>query len=653
MPTNQSPQGLPETAMNRIFTRRNLLKASAAASSAQAITRAAARQADVVVYGATPGGIAAAVAAARQGRTVLLCEYEDHIGGIVSNGLTNADIGKRQAVGGLFYEYTRRVVRHYQQQDHGNPAQPNVKLCRDGYWYEASAAEKIFHQMIAAESGRIRLLLNHELKRALLTASRLTSIVLEDRAHPGSAIELQAQVFIDATYEGDLAAMAGAPFRTGRESRSEYGEPHAGRIYMKFRESTPMPGSTGEADNATQAFCFRFHVTNDPAKRIPIQKPAGYNRADYHFVLDDIRSGKVTTFRQVIQVYPMPNGRFELNSDHVNPQTGVPTESLDLAEDNWAWPTATPAQRRAIYLRYLSHNVGLIWLLQNDPEVPAALRQDALQYGWHRDEWPTNAHMPRQVYVRQGRRIMGDALLTQNDANLDPALARTPIRTNSIAVIEWAFDPHGHHKYDPAHPGVREGYFYVDHDPFQVPYGVVVPRRIDALLVPVACSCSHVAYNALRMEPVFMALGEACGIAAHLAIARRTAVRHAPAAQLQALLVERGAVVTFFDDLPFNHPHFAAIQYLGARGLNTGYRAEPSKLLTRADAAARLARILKFEGKSWTPPTGEPNAPLTAAAVASWLKQSGYRPGPTPTEPEQFTLAQFAQTIYTAIRPRI
>jgi len=431
--------------MQPTVSRRTLIRRSLAAAALPPTTTAAqgGQRADVVIYGATPGGIGAAVAAARQGRSVLLCEYEDHIGGIVSNGLTNADIGKRQAVGGLFYEFTRRVVRHYQQQDRDNPAQPNVKLSRDGYWYEANAAEKIFHDMISGEAGRIRLLLSHELKRATVSNNRLTSIVLQHCGTPSVLVQVTAQVFIDATYEGDLAAMAGVPFRTGRESRAEYNEPHAGRIYMRFHDSELLPGSTGEADNATQAFCFRFHVTNDPARRVRIEKPAGYNRADYHFVLEDIRAGRATTFRHIIQVYPMPNGRFELNSDHVHPDTGVPSESLDLAEDNWDWPTATPARRREIYQRYLTHNAGLIWLLQNDPEVPAALREDARQYGWHRDEWPTNNHISRQVYVRQGRRILGDYVLTERDADLDPALARTRIQPSSIAVIEWAFDPHG------------------------------------------------------------------------------------------------------------------------------------------------------------------------------------------------------------------
>jgi hypothetical protein len=465
---------------------------------------------------------------------------------------------------------------------------------------------------------------------------------------------LTADVFIDATYEGDLAAMAGAPFRTGRESRAEYGEPHAGRIYMRFRDTTLLPGSTGEADNATQAFCFRFHVTNDPAKRVPIAKPAKYDRADYRFVLEDLRAGRAKRFRDIIQVYPMPNGRFELNSDHVHPDTGVPCESLDLAEENWDWPTATLARRKEIYERYLTHNVGLIWLLQNDEEVPAAVRADARQYGWHRDEWPDHGHIARQVYVRQGRRILGDYVLTERDADVVPEIGRTRIQRSSIAVIEWAFDPHGHHKYDPAHPGVREGYIFVEHEPFQVPYGVLVPRKIDGLLVPVACSCSHVAYNALRMEPVFMALGEASGIAAHLAVSRKVPVRRVPAAELQTLLVERRGVITFYEDLAFDDGAFAAFQWLGARGLNGGYRASKQSQVTRGDGTDSLARILRSEGKSWVPPRENRQEPLRASELRAWMKQAGYSEDVGPASggsDASLDGAGFATYLYSRLKP--
>jgi hypothetical protein len=231
--------------------------------------------------------------------------------------------------------------------------------------------------------------------------------------------------------------------------------------------------------------------------------------------------------------------------------------------------------------------------------------------------------------VRQGRRILGDYILTERDADLDSELKRT-LQPTSIAVIEWAFDPHGHHRYDPAHPDVREGYIFVNHEPFEVPYGVLVPRRIEALLVPVACSCSHVAYNALRMEPVFMGLGEVCGIAAHLAIRGGVEVRRVPVPELQALLVERRGVITFYEDLPFTDPAFAAFQWLGARGLNGGYKATKDARLTHADAAEKLARILKVHG------------PISPGLQARLAKA---------TEAPDLDLTQFATTVYKALRP--
>ena len=219
---------------------------------------------------------------------------------------------------------------------------------------------------------------------------------------------------------------------------------------------------------------------------------------------------------------------------------------------------------------------------------------------------------------------------TERDADLDPALQRTRVQPTSIAIIEWAFDPHGHHRYDPAHPGVREGYIFIDHEPFQFPYGVLVPREIDGLLVPVACSCSHVAYNAVRMEPVFMALGEACGIAAHLAIRRQSSVRRVPVAEVQHLLAARGAVMTHYDDLPFDHPAFAAFQWLGTRGLNLGYRTQPDLKLTRRDGWERLSRILQAEQRPWTPPSDAPDGPFwQGGRPLGWAKPACQRRGPT------------------------
>jgi hypothetical protein len=245
-------------------------------------------------------------------------------------------------------------------------------------------------------------------------------------------------------------------------------------------------------------------------------------------------------------------------------------------------------------------------------------------------------------------------MLTQRDADLDASLGRTRVQPSSIGVVEWAFDPHGCHRYDPAHSGVREGYAFIKHEPFQVPYGVIVPRKIDGLLVPVACSCSHVAYNALRMEPVFMALGEASGIAAHLAIRRDIAVRRVPTAALQRLLVERSGVITFYSDLPFEHPRFAPFQWLGARGLNPGYKATPDLKLTRRDGWTKLAPILRAEGRMWPEPKDNPDAALLGQDLADWLRQAGCEPkdaGFKALHDRPLNLGQFAALVYRALAP--
>ena len=252
---------------------------------------------------------------------------------------------------------------------------------------------------------------------------------------------------------------------------------------------------------------------------------------------------KYRSLNQVFGVFPMPGGKVEFNNHEVSPTTGVPSESLDLAEKCWPWPEAAWSERRRIYEDYLTHNVGMLWMLQNDPEMPPALRQDAQQYGWCSDEYINNKHLPRQLYVREGRRIEGEYLLTEHDGDLAEGWKRTRVQPTSIGLVEWPFDSHGCHRYDPEHPGTREGYTFVDHAIFQIPYGVVVPKKVDGLLVPVACSATHIAYNGLRMEPVFMILGEACGQAAHLAIKNGVPARAVPLPYLQKYLLENGGAI--------------------------------------------------------------------------------------------------------------
>jgi len=604
---------------------------------------------DVLICAATPGGISAAVTAARLGHKVIVTELEDHIGGIISNGLTNTDLypEKRNAVGGFFNEYSAKVLKHYTEADPGGPGSPNVKLCRAGFSYEAKISEQIFGEMLKAEPN-ITVLLQHELVSVNSHGQTVQSAVFR-KVNSNAQITISAKVFIDTTYEGDLAARAGLPYRVGRESRSKYGEPHAGRIYMRFGTKELLPGSTGEGDSAIQAFCFRFLVTKKEANRAPILKPSTYNREDYHYLLEDIRAGKITKFEQVFGIFPLPNEKIQLNSLHPLPTTGVPSESLDLAEENWAWPDASTKERHNIYLRYRDHNVGLLWMLQNDAELPVSLLDSARQYGWCRDEWVMNGNIPRQVYMREARRIDGLYNVTEHDGELDPVIQRTALRPDSVAVIQWEFDSHACHKFDPRWPGVREGYTFVPHPPLQVPYGTIVPQKSSNVLVPVACSTSHVAYNALRMEPVFMALGQASGIAAHLAIAGGSSVADVKTADLQQQIVEQRGVVTYIEDVKFSDPDFAAFQWLGARGFNQGYVAKPEQSLSTEEAAGAFQRVMLASGKSWKPPVNV-DGQMSGHALQKWLLDAGYSlSGEKAFGSGEFTVRQMAAVLFSVM----
>ena len=291
----------------------------------------AAEKADVVVVGATPGGVAAAVAAARSGAKVVLLEESRHVGGIVSGGLTNTDIRKHGAVGGLYVEFKRLVVEHYAKTYGANS--PEVKLCKDGNMFQPKVAELVFRQLLTNEKN-ISLIEGARVVEALTPNGPATPGRRLEGAPPkefspkqklaavtyetaSGRTTLTAPAFIDATYEGDLAALAGSDYRVGRESRSDFKEKHAGKIYIRFGDANPLPGSTGEADAGIQAFCFRFHLTKDPANLLPVEKPGDFNREDYKHLLADIRSGKLTELKQAIQFYPMPGGNFELSLIHI------------------------------------------------------------------------------------------------------------------------------------------------------------------------------------------------------------------------------------------------------------------------------------------------------------------------------------------------
>ncbi len=547
---------------------------------------------DLVIVGATPAGIAAAIAAAREGASVVLLERVAHVGGLPANGLGVTDIKTRAATGGLFREFIGRVRAHYATTYGPDSAQ--LRDCRDGYRFEASVAEAVFEAMLA-EHPRIVVLRQRQFDarpdRVTLDGPHLRELRVLNRTS-GQLEAYAGDTFIDATYEGDLAAAAGVPFRVGREGRDEFGEPMAGRIYKLWTGSVGE-GSTGEADAAIQAYNYRLCLSDDPTRRVPVPKPASYNRADYASLVDDIRLDHAPippAYRhweqdwhglgRVLNISRLPNGKTDANNQH------AAFLSSDLAEENWPWPTADWEWRDRFAQRLRDYILGLIWFAQNDPELPEELRQKAAKWGLAKDEYTDNGHFPRQVYVREARRIRGLYTFTARDATPTGPGLRPPVHADSVTASHYEIDSHACRKREPGRVHL-DGFLSYPTEPYTVPYRVMVPEKIDGLLVPVAVSASHVGYGTLRMEPCWMALGEAAGLAAVLGQRAGTSVRDLPVRGLQERLLDRGAVLIYVSDVGVDDPRFRDVQRQALEGRVPGFAFEPPTGGERSRAKTR------------------------------------------------------------------
>jgi hypothetical protein len=580
-------------------------------------SRQTSEQFDVVVVGATPAGVSAALAAARLGSRVALVDSSNYIGGMFTRGgMTYSDLWFKNSEGALFMEYVRRVRQHYT----GKQDPPQDPDSVAGYMWEPFVADRVFHQMLE-EQRSLQVMLNYRLNSVLRKNSQITGAEFET---PGGQRYLLAKVFVDATYEGDLAALAGVEYRIGRESRSEFNEQHAGVIYQDVLTKRLYPGSSGRGDKNIMSYISLLVVTDRADNKAPIQRPAGYDRSQYLTLLDDLKQGKAKGLHDFYFFIPAPGQKYCLNNSY---KVSI---SADLPEANREYTEGNPEARRRIADRYQAHTLGLLYFLQNDQEVPAELRRQAGALGLAADEFTDNNHLPSQLYVREARRIVGEYTFTENDARDDPAgrpepghpiefdspymyppydivnlvkrtlNLRPPIHSDSVAVSTYFLDSHAVHRWKPGHEDktrVFEGVLHLDQLtlPSQLPYRIMVPAKVDGLLVPVAVSATHVGLLPIRMEPVWMALGQAAGAAASLAASEGIQVRKVPIERLQRMLVEQGQVITYFIDVPLSHPDFAALQYFGARGFFPDFMAAPDAPLTRTTAVAWLARA---QGKS-------------------------------------------------------
>lgn len=543
--------------------------------------------ADLVVVGGTPGGLMCAIAAARRGRSVVILERSMHIGGLPANGLGATDISTRGAAGGLFKEFTGRL-RDYYLSKYG-PDSEQLKICSDGYHFEPSVAEKILLEMLD-ECPSITVLTRRQFD------AHKDYVQRQDREiHSFQALNLDtralenftARVFIDATYEGDLAAAAGVPFSTRREGFADYHEPMAGRAYQRWGHAHEIgEGSTFEGDDTIQAYNFRLCLTDRPDNRVPFPKPPGYDRDEYASLAEDLKLDRMPGVHvrerewdgigRITNIVWLPNGKTDANNQH------LAFVSTDLPEENYPWPTADWVWRDRFQERLKNYTLGLFWFLQNDPAVPEPFQTNARRYGLAADEYQDNGNFPRQVYVREGRRIVGEAMFLAHDALPVTPDGRPPVHRTSVAASHYPVDSHAVRKREPGRVHL-DGFVSVHTAPYTVPFGIMVPKTVDNLLVPVAVSASHMGFGTLRMEPCWMALGEAAGVAAHLMIQLGLAGRQTPITSLQRELVSRGAMLIYFRDVTADDPIYPTLQFLGVRGAIPGWRAELDEPLSPSD----------------------------------------------------------------------
>lgn len=494
---------------------------------------------DICVYGGTSGGVMAAYAAKKMGKSVLLIEPGKHLGGMSSGGLGYTDIGNKYAVTGLGIDFYRRVGKYYGQ--------------FESWIFEPHVAEDVFMQYIR-EAG-VPVLYQSRIVSAVKKNGFIKEISLEDTQAPSAQKKtIRATVFIDCSYEGDLMAKAGVSYMVGRESSAVYNEsyngvqvqppatPQHGNQVPDGVDPYKIPGNPssgllwgisnaklppiGSGDNHVQAYNFRICLTDDPANRIPITRPEDYDSSRYELLPRYI--AKLTApndIREILKFDLMPNHKTDINNGG-----GF---STDMIGRNWEYPDGDYATRERIQKEHELYNKGLLYFIGHDPRIPDSVRLFMLNWGYPKDEYADNGHWSPQMYIREARRMRGAYVMTQ--ANCE----RKEIVTDGIGMAAYGMDSHNTQRL------VINGMVKNEGDvekggagPYPIAYRSLTPKESECknLLVPVCLSASHIGYGSIRMEPVFMVLGQSAAIAAAFAVDGRTTVQQVDVRKIQALL---------------------------------------------------------------------------------------------------------------------
>lgn len=529
---------------------------AAAAGATPVGAQPAERRADIVIYGCTSGGVIAGVEARRLGRSVLLVCREDYLGGMSTNGLGWSDTGNHRAIGGLSLEFYRKVKRHYDDPSvwvHA-PRPKRAENFIDGgamWQFEPKVAERIFEDWV--KQAGVTVVRDQPLDRAKGGVEMDGNRIVAFRSQSGQ--RFSGTIFIDATYEGDLMAGAGVRFAVGREANATYGEtlngvqvanstnhqftldvdpwrvPGDRSSGLLPRITAERPGPDGSADRKVQAYTFRLCMTDVPANRAPVSKPANYDPLHYELLARYMDAGFRDLFRKFDRI---PNGKADVNN-----YGGFSFDNIGM---NYSYPEGTDAERAQIVREHVDYQQGLLWFLANDRRVPAEVRATMSRWGLCKDEFVDNGHWPREFYVREARRMVSDFVMAE------PHLRGASPTPRPIGMGSYNMDSHNVQRVVDARGFARnEGNIEISPGrAYPISYEAIIPKRSEAanLIVPVALSASHIAYGSIRMEPVFMILGESAAAAASLAIDARGPVQDVDYGKLRARLLANGQILS-------------------------------------------------------------------------------------------------------------
>lgn len=622
---------------------------------------------DAVIYGATPGGVACAARAAREGLSVLLVSHTPVLGGMLSNGLCIWDTlyeGRRSPI----YDEMRQGFFDHYAETYGKDS-PEYRSCLPGKSghtngrFEPKVARLLFEELVAKESG-IEVLRCHGVDTVEREGRRIVSVVFREMEGDGRR-EARARSFVDASYEGDLMAVAGCAYRVGRESREEFGERYAGvcfdsmedepgderqrrsgelfrsmnlRQFPKFcvvRETEDR----GQADRRVQAYNWRVNATDVAANQMPITKPDNYD-PEYLRELEPMR---------LTSMDGMANRKFGVN----RPQ---------LVELQHEYPDGDWKKRHEIMDAHWDALQDQLWFTARDPSVPEETRALWRGLGLVKDDFEENGGRPYEIYARETRRLEGRRMLKEQDFMLSEIYQRAPLHADSIAVTEWYIDIHACSKREL--PGTqKEGKVNAHSETFpgQVPYACLLPKELDNLLVPVCLSTSHVAWSAVRLEPTWMNIGESAGMALAMAQGEGIDVAEVDVARLQRELVERRVMISFFNDIDLGGGATwnAAVGFLGTKGFFASYDTKAEEPLSEAEAEAWAEGLRGLEGSGglageelaeriWKAGRGDASKAVTLARFVEICGDSLPAGGET-APAESLTRGRAAELLFAAV----